>query len=61
MIIKQVFPTIAEANVITILVAIPDCTCIALRDQSEEHERYLEEIMPEEDIPWGEKVVADVS
>ena len=61
MVIKQVFQTIAEANVITILRAIPDCTCTALNDQSEEHERYLEEIMPEEDIPEGEKVVADVS
>ena len=54
MVIKRVFPTIAKANVITILRAIPDCTCTALRDQSEEHERYLEEIMPEEDIPEGE-------
>ena len=61
MIIKQVFPTISEANVIAILRAIPDCTCTALRDQSEEHERYLEEIMPDEDIPEGEKVAADVS
>ena len=60
-IIKWVFPTIAEANIITILRAIPDCTCTALRDQSEEHEKYLEEIMPEEDIPEGEKIVADVS
>ena len=55
------FPTIAEANVITILRAIPDCTCTALRDQSEEHEKYLEEIMPEEDIPEGEKIAANVS
>ena len=54
-------PTRAEANVITILRAIPDCTCTALRDQSEEHEQYLEELMPEEDIPEGEKIVADVS
>ena len=61
MVIKWVFPIIAEANVIAILKAIPNCTCTALRDQSEEHERYLEQIMPEEDIPEGEKVVADVS
>ena len=61
MIIKWVFPTIYEANIIAILRAIPDCSCTALRDQSEECERYLEEIMPDEDIPEGEKVAADVS
>ena len=60
-IIKCVFPAIAKANIITILRAIPDCTCMALRDQTDEHERYLEEIMPEEDISEGEKVVSDVS
>ena len=61
MVIKWVFPSIAKANAITILRSIPNCTCTALRDRSEEHEQYLEDIMPDEDIPEGEKIVADVS
>ena len=34
---------------------------MALRDQSEENEWYLEDLMLDEDIPEGEKIVADVS
>ena len=53
-VIKQVFPTISEANIITILRAIPDCTCTALRPESEENEKLLEDLMLEEEIPEEE-------
>ena len=53
-VIKCVLTAITEADVITILRLIPDCTYTALRDQSEENEQYLEDLIPEEDIPEGE-------
>ena len=44
-----------------ILRATPNPSCTALRAATEEAERYLEDIMPDEEIPPGEKVAAEVS
>ena len=52
---------INQANILTILRATPDPMCMTLRPVSVETENYLEDVMPEEDIPPGERVAAEVS
>ena len=60
-IITQVYPAMEEANVITMLHAIPDCTCLAMQPQTLEVEGMLEDIMPEEDIPISKKMAVEAS
>ena len=50
-IISRVYEPINQDNVLTILHATPDPMCTALRPVSAETEIYLEDVMPEEDIP----------
>ena len=57
-IITRVYPAMEEADV-TVLHAIPDCTCLAMWPQMSEVEGMLEDIMPKEDIPISEKMVAE--
>ena len=58
-IITRMYPAMEEANVVTVLHAIPDCTCLAMQPQMLEVEGMLEDIMPKEDIPISEKMVAE--
>ena len=60
-IITWVYPAMEEADLITVLHAIPDCTCLAMQPQKSEVEGMLEDIMPEEDIPISEKMAAEAS
>ena len=54
-IISKVYEPINQANVLVILCTTPGPTCAALLLVSEEAEVYLEDIMPEEDIPSEKK------
>ena len=58
-IITRVYPAMEEADVVTVLCVIPDCTCLAMRSQMLEVEGMLEDIMPKEDIPISENMVAE--
>ena len=60
-IISRVYEPINQADLLAILRATPDPSCTALRPVLEELERYLADIMPDEEIPSGEKVAAKVS
>ena len=59
--ISRVHKPINQADILAILWATLDPSCTALRAATEEAERYLEDIMPDEEIPPGEKVAAKVS
>lgn len=58
-IIILVFPAMEEANVIAVLHAIPDCTCLAMWPQTSQIEGMLEDIMPKEDIPISKKMAVE--
>ena len=60
-IITIVYPAMEEDDVIAVLYAIPDCTCLAKRPQSSEIKGMLEDIMPVEDILVSEKMVTEAS
>ena len=60
-IISRVHKPINQADKLAILWATPDPSCTALKEATEESERYLEDIMLDEVIPPGEKVAAEVS
>ena len=60
-IITCVYPAMEEADIVIMLHAILDCTCLAMRPQTSEVEGMLEDIMPEEDIPISEKMAAEAS
>ena len=60
-IISRVYKPINQADILAILWATLNPSCTALRPVSEESERYLEDLMPDEEIPPGEKVAAKVS
>ena len=54
------YPTISEADISVILHTIPDCMCLTLWLATMENEGILEDLMPEEEVPPGEKVATDV-
>ena len=60
-IITRVYPAMEEAMMLSaVLCVIPDCTCLAMRTTDMlEVEGMLEDIMPKEDIPISEKMVAE--
>ena len=60
-IISRVYKPINQADILMILWATPNPSCTALREVSKKSEQYLEDIMPDEEIPPGKKVSAKVS
>ena len=60
-IISRVYEPINQADMLTILQTTPNPMCTALRLVSAKTEMYLEDVMPEEDIPSGEKGAAEIS
>ena len=58
--LKTLAPVMEEANVDIVLAAIKDASCMALMPCTEDQDERLEEIMPEEDLPSGSDITAQV-
>ena len=58
--ISQVIPNIAEADIKKVTDAISDPTCLVLRPKTEAREELLEVMMPSEDAPGGDEVMASI-
>ena len=55
--IIDIAPKMEEVNVSMVLNSIKDTSCMVLMPQTEDCDERLEEIIPEEDLPSGSKVV----
>ena len=59
-ILKMLASIMEEANIDIVLAAIKDTSCMALMPHTEDWDERLEEIMPEEDLPSGSEIMAQV-
>ena len=58
--ISKVLPAMTEAEVDKVVGSIKDLTCLALRPKTDAHEELLEVLMPLEDAPTEEEVMASI-
>ena len=59
--ISIIMPQMKDAEVLDVLRATKDPTCLAIHPQTEEIRGLLEEVIPSEEIPSGESVSASLS
>ena len=59
-VISRVIPNMAEADVRKVMHAISDPTCLVLWPKTDAREELLEMMMPLEDAPEGDEVVASI-
>ena len=59
--VMKVMPGIADANKTRVLNMLKDPGCMAIHPYAEETERLLEELMPIEEIPSNENMIANIN